>query len=165
MKHPNQLLPQHIQKHERSCIAWSLELVLKMHGKLDVSGYPLQDGSDPCGYGFGDRERQILKQKGIDSKEHNLDWKEFADLSCREVERGSFPVFALPLFKFVDLERMEVGTGWHAFVVCDNPSGQLIALTMSLKPPKLIPVEHPEKLFRMCRLIEPNCTVHVLSHG
>src|SRR5262245_9380804 len=52
IKHPNHLLPQHKQKHQNSCIAWGLELILKMHGQANLSDYPRQDGSDPCGYVF-----------------------------------------------------------------------------------------------------------------
>src|SRR5207302_4700630 len=99
------------------------------------------------------------------SQEHIFDWKEFADFSNKEVQRGSYPIFMLPLFRSIDLDKMAVGTGFHVFVVCDDSSGQLIALTMDREPSRLRVVDHPARLYQLVLELESNCKLHVLTHG
>lgn len=164
MIHPSKLLPAHQQRHKDSCIAWGLELVLKMHNAIGPEIYLLQSGPEPCGYGFGERERRLLKDYGVDSQEHHFDWEGFRDFSHKEVSRASYPIFTLPLMRYVDLNRMEVATASHAFVACDI-SDEMVALTMNYEPPGLIRIENLGKLFKMCQLIEPKSDFHVLSHG
>jgi hypothetical protein len=97
MKHPNEILPHHKQKHESSCVAWGLELALKLHEKIGVNDYPLQDGMNPCGYGFGATEKLILHEEAITANDASFELDEFATRMLEENANGRYPIFTLPM--------------------------------------------------------------------
>lgn len=97
MKFPLEILPHHEQKHESSCVAWGLELILKMHEKIGLDEYPLQNGDKPEGWGFGERERGILKDKyGVETEVKTLSNLTDIEKTMRqELLKGSYPIFAI----------------------------------------------------------------------
>jgi len=164
MKHPRKLLPAHIQKHDRSCIAWGIELIMKMHNVIKPTEYPLQDGRTPCAYGFTHKEIAFLKKFSINAQEQHLSWNDFTKFSYKEVSRGSYPIISLPLHRYVELSPVGIFTDYHAFVICDYRK-QIVAYTMLREPHTLHRVDRLEKLFQACAILEPECEVHVLSHS
>jgi hypothetical protein len=96
MKHPCDILSHHEQRHENSCIAWGLELILKMHEKIALHEYPLQNGQDPLNYDFVDKGKQTLLDYKIASKRQSFGLAEFEETAKSQSEKGFPLIFSIP---------------------------------------------------------------------
>ena len=145
-------------------MAWGLELILKLHGKIDIDLYPLQDGNKPCDYNFGQLAQNVLLGYGISSDRRQLDWSDFANFSFQQVQSGSFPIFALPLSRRVELSDYSINDSFHTFVIAPDEDMQLSAWTTGFGIDGYIKIDHPAKLFQASRQIVSNCLVDSLAH-
>ena len=163
MKHPSIILPHHKQLLENSCIAWGLELILKLHEKIDLNDYPLQEGANPEQWGFGKEAFEELKKYGVLLKEDHLEWQPFSALTKSEIESKSYPVFSIPLIAIIDPFKPSLGHGHHAFVACDL-NDQVTSFTWCYESDELREMKHTNAVFKMCGQIMPGCKIHVLTH-
>ena len=120
MKHPLEIIPHHEQLHLNSCVAWGLELILKMHEKIGQGEYPLQNGVNPTGWGFGETTKEMLKSYGISSKEDSLEIEEFKEMALLEARRDFYPIFSVLDHLNVDYANNTVGVIYHIWAVTNG---------------------------------------------
>ena len=160
MKSPNDILSHHEQKHENSCVAWGLELVLKMHEKIEIGDYPLQNGADPCGYGFGQREQEILKEYGVIAKDNSFDLNGFKEIARSEAQKG-FPLI-FSVLDHVDDARRVVFHIWVAVL-----EAELLAYrSRKYQSPHVLSVLSLDYVFAHSRmLLGSDYRIHSLLHS
>lgn len=96
MRQPGNIVSYHEQRKENSCVTWGIELVLKMHEKLDLNEFPLQDGPGGECWGFGQTERDfVASQYGLITREDRFELAEFKQVARNEAGRGYPLIFSL----------------------------------------------------------------------
>ena len=78
------ILNHHIQS-ENSCIAWAIEFILKVCGKLELDEYPLQKSGEQ--FNFGEKTRTILRKNGVESRNEHLAFWDFHSASQEEAKK------------------------------------------------------------------------------
>jgi hypothetical protein len=157
MKSAQDILQHHEQKHEKSCVAWGLELILKMHEKIGLNDFPLQSGVEPitrlgpCDWGFGQKERDYLFQVyQLNTKEDFLDLSDFEREAKSESRKGCPPLFSM------------IGHTWIAVLVGNDL--QCLSRTyncLQILPP--LPLAQGFYLTRTC--VRPDYQIDCLFHN
>ena len=105
-----EVLSNHEIQSPSSCIAWTLEFIIKLHdANVPLDYYSLQ--SSGISYGFGPTERAILATHKIDSKEESYDWPDFEQISKEDAKLGYPLVFSLPSYFGIDLMTSDFNGG------------------------------------------------------
>ena len=157
MKSAHDILPHHEQKHEKSCVAWGLELVLKVHEKISIGDYPLQSGVEPitklgpCDWGFGQKERTFIFQKYLlNTKEDFLDLPDFEREAKSESRKGYPLLFSM------------IGHTWIAILVGND----LQCLSRTYNCLQILPPLPLVQGFHLMRThVRPDYKMHCLFHN
>lgn len=122
MKHPLDILSHHEQLHPCSCVAWGIELILKMHEKIQLADYPLQNGNNPTGWGFGTDAQQLLLTYGIQAHDDSLELPDFEATVSKQIQAGSYTIFSVPDSVSIDYAANTARFMCHVWVaVSDSP--------------------------------------------
>lgn len=163
MKHPYDILKHHEQKHENSCVAWGLELVMKIHEKIGLNDYPLQNGAAPCDYGFGAREQKILHDYGITSKDGAFDLNDFEQVAKSESQKGFPLIFSIPNHLVIKNNTAHI---IHHVWIAVLEEGSLQFLSRSHGHFQVLPSLPVAAVFHAFRKqVAPDYRIHCLLHS
>lgn len=97
-----EVLPQHEQKHEYSCVAWGWEFILKINQKIGLEDYPIQSSTEPiiglgpCNWGFGANERKYIREKyGLILIEDSFEFPQFEKKALEMAKHDQPVVFSM----------------------------------------------------------------------
>jgi hypothetical protein len=112
------VLKAHRQLHGWSCAASAHEFIAKIHEKIDLADYPLQN--DPASQRGGFQFEAFLNSIGFTGHDDHLPPPDAAKLFATEIAQQRFPLVSI---------LAGIGTGstyWH--IVVAVPSGAEVAL-------------------------------------
>jgi len=117
MKSVTEIVAEHPQKKDRGCIAWSLELLLKVHDRLPVDTFPFQDGEGGESYGYDDTTIAKVEAYGVKiGRFHEPgDFEALVRLIGEKTQTGHCIVFTMPSFLYLDLDGQDNRIVAHAF--------------------------------------------------
>lgn len=104
---------------DHTCIAWSLELLLKIHGALKMEEYPLQESAAGSNYGYGGKEVEYLASRGLHVSKFHFPEREnfeqfFAGISTA-LDSNQASVFTVISQISYDAEATLLALSCHAF--------------------------------------------------
>jgi hypothetical protein len=142
---------RHEQLYPRSCVAWSLELLLKVHG--------FQLSQNHSGYGFGCAEIEELERRGIRavSQQNPSDFGGLERLIEDNLTKDTCTVFTMPSLLYLNIETSAVEVDCHAFTA-DRLAGHLTYLTWSIEKGSMVKIEREKmaKAHHVWRVLSEN---------
>ncbi|MDO8543770.1 MAG: hypothetical protein Q7S40_25290 [Opitutaceae bacterium] len=125
---PAVIVASHRQLYPRSCVAWSLELLLKAHDQIPIQSYPLQSPEYVVGYGA--KEIQMLRDRGLTVGHWHQpnDFRGLVSLISTNLSQKTCTVFMMPSLVYMNVEAEKLELDSHAFTA-DWEGGELAFLT------------------------------------
>ncbi len=137
------LLNKHEIRGESTCTAWGIELLLKLHGRLPIEAYPLQDDKAK-GWGFGSEEISAIERKyGLKLGTWHQ-WHDFGGLCTlirTNLSLGCGTVFVLPAQLGFDIETEHLGISDHTYTAYQAGSDLVFAtraFSVRVRPTSLL---------------------------